>query len=133
MLEPVKESAAETAQAQVALETAIGSRNVSMNHTKHPNMSRRGSNVSIDDNDSLASHERMELEVDIEAQRKNGDMSSMEPEGSDPNQESLSQTRGNKQAPELQDQTNLLPFKQIIIVFCGISCALFVGLLDQTM
>lgn len=38
-----------------------------------------------------------------------------------------------QKGPQLQDQTNLLPFKQIIIVFAGISCALFVGLLDQTM
>lgn len=33
----------------------------------------------------------------------------------------------------LQDQTNLLPMKQVIIVFVGLSCALFCSLLDQTM
>lgn len=33
----------------------------------------------------------------------------------------------------LQDQTNLLPIKQVIVVFVGLSCALFCALLDQTM
>lgn len=33
----------------------------------------------------------------------------------------------------LQDQTNLLPGRQIVLVFLGLSCALFVSLLDQTM
>lgn len=34
---------------------------------------------------------------------------------------------------ELQDQTNLLPVRQVVFVFLGLSCALFVSLLDQTM
>jgi hypothetical protein len=34
---------------------------------------------------------------------------------------------------QLQDQTNLLPVRQVIFVFLGLSCALFVSLLDQTM
>lgn len=33
----------------------------------------------------------------------------------------------------LQDQTNILPMKQLILVFVGLSCALFCSLLDQTM
>ncbi|KAE9369700.1 putative tetracycline efflux protein [Stipitochalara longipes BDJ] len=33
---------------------------------------------------------------------------------------------------KLQDQTNLLPLKQLLIVFAGLSCALFCSLLDQT-
>ncbi|KAJ5223824.1 hypothetical protein N7468_008366 [Penicillium chermesinum] len=33
---------------------------------------------------------------------------------------------------QLQDQTNLLPFKQVLVVFVGLSCALFCALLDQT-
>ncbi|KAJ9099214.1 hypothetical protein QFC21_004094 [Naganishia friedmannii] len=37
-----------------------------------------------------------------------------------------------KKEIELQDQTNLLPVKQIIIVFAGLSAALFCSLLDQT-
>lgn len=32
----------------------------------------------------------------------------------------------------LQDQTNLLPTRQVIIVFAGLSCAIFCTLLDQT-
>ena len=38
-----------------------------------------------------------------------------------------------KKVVELQDQTNLLPTKQVILVFCGLTCALFCSLLDQTM
>lgn len=34
---------------------------------------------------------------------------------------------------ELQDQTNLLPVRQVIVVFAGLSAALFCSLLDQTM
>ncbi|KAJ5729429.1 uncharacterized protein N7483_003937 [Penicillium malachiteum] len=33
---------------------------------------------------------------------------------------------------KLQDQTNLLPIKQLLIVFVGLSCALFCALIDQT-
>ena len=40
--------------------------------------------------------------------------------------------RRQKEA-ELQDQTSLLPFKQIVFVFMGLTCALFCSLLDQTM
>ncbi|KZO95510.1 MFS general substrate transporter [Calocera viscosa TUFC12733] len=32
----------------------------------------------------------------------------------------------------LQDQTNLLPFRQLIVVFIGLAIAIFVSLLDQT-
>ncbi|WVQ85656.1 hypothetical protein IAT38_007822 [Cryptococcus sp. DSM 104549] len=39
---------------------------------------------------------------------------------------------GKKKVVELQDQTNLLPTKQVIFVFCGLTCALFCSLLDQT-
>jgi hypothetical protein len=39
----------------------------------------------------------------------------------------------NKKPPELQDQTNLLPVKQVILVFVGLTCALFCSLIDQTM
>jgi hypothetical protein len=42
------------------------------------------------------------------------------------------ETEGKKK-PELQDQTNLLPVRQVIFVFAGLSSALFVSLLDQTM
>jgi len=38
-----------------------------------------------------------------------------------------------KKAPVLQDQTNLLPVKQVILVFVGLTCALFCSLIDQTM
>ncbi len=35
--------------------------------------------------------------------------------------------------PEIMDQTNLLPIRQVIVVFAGLSAALFCCLLDQTM
>ncbi|KAK4689712.1 MFS transporter, DHA2 family, glioxin efflux transporter, partial [Tremellales sp. Uapishka_1] len=35
-------------------------------------------------------------------------------------------------AVQLQDQTNLLPVKQVILIFCGLTCALFCSLIDQT-
>ncbi|KAJ5641162.1 hypothetical protein N7528_000787 [Penicillium herquei] len=38
---------------------------------------------------------------------------------------------GNEKG-KLQDQTNLLPIKQLLIVFVGLSCALFCALIDQT-
>ncbi|KAK8865997.1 hypothetical protein IAR55_001148 [Kwoniella newhampshirensis] len=37
-----------------------------------------------------------------------------------------------KKEIELQDQTNLLPAKQVALVFIGLTCALFCSLLDQT-
>ncbi|WWC58666.1 uncharacterized protein I303_101210 [Kwoniella dejecticola CBS 10117] len=39
---------------------------------------------------------------------------------------------GKKKEVELQDQTNLLPVKQVVAVFVGLTCALFCSLLDQT-
>ncbi|WWD17805.1 hypothetical protein CI109_102247 [Kwoniella shandongensis] len=39
---------------------------------------------------------------------------------------------GKKKEVELQDQTNLLPVRQVVLVFCGLTCALFCSLLDQT-
>lgn len=40
---------------------------------------------------------------------------------------------GRRKKLVLQDQTNLLPARQVIIVFAGLSMALFCSLLDQTM
>jgi hypothetical protein len=40
---------------------------------------------------------------------------------------------GARTVVQLQDQTNLLPVKQVVFVFLGLSCALFVSQLDQTM
>lgn len=38
--------------------------------------------------------------------------------------EPSSETTGNEKS-KIQDQTNLLPIKQLLIVFAGLSCALF--------
>ncbi|ODO07242.1 tetracycline efflux protein [Cryptococcus wingfieldii CBS 7118] len=55
------------------------------------------------------------------------------PEGSDEEKNIEGKhSRGKKKEAELQDQTNLLPTKQVILVFCGLTCALFCSLLDQT-
>jgi hypothetical protein len=40
---------------------------------------------------------------------------------------------GKRKKLELQDQTNLLPVRQVLVVFVGLSMALFCSLLDQTM
>lgn len=40
---------------------------------------------------------------------------------------------GKRKKLELQDQTNLLPPKQVFIVFCGLGLALFCSSLNQTM
>lgn len=40
---------------------------------------------------------------------------------------------GKRQKLILQDQTNLLPVRQVLVVFVGLSMALFCSLLDQTM
>jgi hypothetical protein len=44
-------------------------------------------------------------------------------------------SKGKKEKKEvvLQDQTNLLPTRQVIMVFVGLTAALFCSLLDQTM
>lgn len=34
---------------------------------------------------------------------------------------------------QLQDQTNLLPFKQVIVIFMGLSCALFCELVHSNL
>lgn len=40
---------------------------------------------------------------------------------------------GSKNPVELQDQTNLLPVRQVLVVFAGLSMALMCSMLDQTM
>lgn len=50
-------------------------------------------------------------------------------DGEDPARSSKSR----KKDVELQDQTNLLPIRQVMMVFCGLTAALFCSLLDQTM
>lgn len=47
-------------------------------------------------------------------------------------EENSSGGRKSRKEVELQDQTNLLPVRQVIVVFAGLSAALFVSLLDQT-
>jgi hypothetical protein len=41
--------------------------------------------------------------------------------------------QGKRKKLELQDQTNLLPHRQVLIVFAGLSMALFCSSLNQTM
>lgn len=51
-----------------------------------------------------------------------------------PHDESSSEKKKGKGTnTELQDQTNLLPTKQVILVFIGLTFSLFGSLLDQTM
>jgi hypothetical protein len=60
-----------------------------------------------------------------------GDSSSSDVEAQTKSQGGEGQKK--KKQLELQDQTNLLPVKQVITVFVGLSMALFCSLLDQTM
>jgi hypothetical protein len=48
-------------------------------------------------------------------------------------EESKTGLHGGKKEIVLQDQTNLLPARQVVFVFVGLTCAIFCSLLDQTM
>lgn len=52
---------------------------------------------------------------------------------SDSNQSSVIETQQDNSKGDLQDQTNLLPMKQLFIVFAGLSSAMFCAMLNQTM
>lgn len=57
-------------------------------------------------------------------------------EGPDESKDVEAQTvveQGKRKKLELQDQTNLLPHRQVLIVFAGLSMALFCSSLNQTM
>lgn len=54
------------------------------------------------------------------------------PPGSSDSDKSDSPTAKGKGKFELTDQTNLLPVKQVMLIFAGLNCALFCSLLDQT-
>ncbi|WVQ97393.1 hypothetical protein IAU59_004505 [Kwoniella sp. CBS 9459] len=83
-------------------------------HSGH-NPSRRGSASSgpatLDNDGSEARREPSDEEKEIEGKRSGA---------------------SKKKEVELQDQTNLLPAKQVILVFVGLTAALFCSLLDQT-
>ncbi|OCF31076.1 tetracycline efflux protein [Kwoniella heveanensis BCC8398] len=53
-------------------------------------------------------------------------------EPSDEEKEIEQPREGKRKEVELQDQTNLLPAKQVMLVFVGLTAALFCSLLDQT-
>lgn len=69
------------------------------------------------------SHKTLRSEKGKEDNREQGKDEEAEIEGK----------KSGKKKFELQDQTNLLPTKQVIFVFVGLTCALFCSLLDQTM
>lgn len=54
-------------------------------------------------------------------------------DGDEKGTDELDKDGKKKKVVELQDQTNMLPVKQVIFVFLGLTCALFCSLLDQTM
>ncbi|WVW82409.1 hypothetical protein I302_104416 [Kwoniella bestiolae CBS 10118] len=91
------------------------------------------------DEDGLHTHDEHEHEDGSPVQsRRNSDQPNMnaaqEQEAVDEEKkiEGRKSRFGKKKEPELQDQTNLLPVKQVIAVFLGLTCALFCALLDQT-
>jgi hypothetical protein len=74
--------------------------------------------------DALGTHRETETAVgDEENEIKRGEDSA----------DSAAESTTDKAEFQLQDQTNLLPFKQLVMVFVGLSAALFCSLLDQTM
>lgn len=77
-----------------------------------------------------------------DAQAATGEQSSMDGRDNGAQDQDLEAQDGQQTPPgkgkgrkevELQDQTNLLPVRQVIVVFAGLSAALFCSLLDQTM
>lgn len=83
------------------------------------------------DMSSSSEHEQRDEEKALESTESTGSR----------NDDEVERTKGGdvgynekgKKKIELQDQTNLLPTKQVIFVFMGLTCALFCSLLDQTM
>lgn len=85
------------------------------------------------EDDHLHEHE----EEENERRSSGGHVETNEETRSDTHEENVigvkdEQTSGKKEIV-LQDQTNLLPVRQIIFVFVGLTCAIFCSLLDQTM
>lgn len=71
-------------------------------------------------------------ESSTDARRPNAD-TELEQRSADPGSGGTDSAEPQSSATTLQSQTNLLPAKQIILVFLGLSCASFVSFLDQTM
>lgn len=133
----------------------------SVKQPQQPILQRTGTNVSTHAETSLrrmATHEtggydhdehdsvRTNTERDGEEERKklerhSEDHHELEATSSERHEESRVETHGQGEAGSgqgkkpvvLQDQTNLLPVRQVIFVFLGLTCAIFCSLLDQTM
>lgn len=82
-----------------------------------------------DGNDRLDTHEEHSEHHDHD----HGNLVKTGPGGDEESKIGAEENSEKKKTPELQDQTNLLPVKQVILVFVGLTCALFCSLIDQTM
>ncbi len=80
------------------------------------------------DMSSSSEHEQRDEEKALESTGSRNDDEVERTKGGD-----VGYNEKGKKKIELQDQTNLLPTKQVIFVFMGLTCALFCSLLDQTM
>lgn len=85
-----------------------------------------------DGNDKLETHDE-DHEGDRTPGNSRRESAVDEEQHTEANATSTNGPGGKKEAPKLQDQTNLLPVKQVILVFVGLTCALFCSLIDQTM
>lgn len=79
---------------------------------------------------ALEADEKRQAQVQVKTQDNNNGSTHSDSENDNDNdleaqQLSSDSGRSKDETHELQDQTNLLPFKQLLVVFGGLSCALF--------
>ena len=83
----------------------------------------------------MTTHETGES-IDAIGRRQDNDMDNEDDGDDEPEQghdEEKKVGMEGKKEIVLQDQTNLLPKRQVMFVLLGLACALFCSLLDQTM
>lgn len=94
-------------------------------HTEHEHSVHDDDAYGVDDDRGKLKRHSEEHELDLTSSERH--------------EESRTESHGaggggeGKREIALQDQTNLLPVRQVIFVFLGLTCAIFCSLLDQTM
>ncbi|KLT41071.1 putative tetracycline efflux protein [Cutaneotrichosporon oleaginosum] len=88
----------------------------------------------VEDIDATSLHTHHEGDEDSDGSRRRELVSNpSSSEETDPPRDEEEAVRGEKTNKyELQDQTNLLPVRQVVVIFMGLNCALFCSLLEQT-
>lgn len=82
--------------------------------------------------DDRVSDEESEINTDKQQQQRQHDASTSNSTPEHTNNGENAVVEKEQRTDGLDDQTNLMPRKQIIVVFMGVSSALFISLLDQT-